>query len=414
MSPLSKALLISFLLVLLNSQTQQTKDSLYDLNGQTFSYIYGSGDSAGSSSARNTSSNANAYTPDSSYTPPVQGPAPATINCPVNQVYDNVLCQCVCVKGYYFANSTCVVYTNIVPTCGRNQVYQNNRCVCAPGFFLIGSVCDSCPPYSTYNLNTTSCVCAEGYVYVAGDCRLVNVVVPVPVPQPITCSINQQLVNGTCVCLKDFYVVKGVCTYCVAPNYYDTQNAICRPTCAINQVLDLGTNTCICNSGFVNIQGQCGQCPAYSVYNKLAAQCACINGYTFNSGACIPSTTPPTIPQTSKQPSDCSDPNAFYIAAVGCVCSTNYHLIGGFCQQCPTNTFYDPDLGICRIACQANEAFNIITGNCDCANTYFRINGTCSQCLGNTTYNPQTVSCSCPAGYRQTSGGLCVVGCGVN
>jgi hypothetical protein len=170
----------------------------------------------------------------------------------------------------------------------------------------------------------------------------------------------------------------------------------------------------VCNGGFVNIQGTCGQCPPYSVYNKAIAQCDCINGYTFNSGACIPVTNAPTKPELPVEPSECSDPNAYFIAGSGCICSVNFHLIGGLCQQCPTTTFYDPDLGICRIACLANESFNIVTGNCDCAPLYFRINGTCTKCLGNTTYNPQTNTCSCPTGYRQTSTGLCVIGCGVN
>lgn len=294
MGSIKKALLFSLLLVLLVSQATDLGNQIYTLEGQTFSFIYGNGAPSGSSSDRQTAST-NSYQPDSTYIPPTTGPAPATISCPVNQVYDNVLCQCVCVVGYYFANNICVPYTKVIPTCGKNQVYQNNRCVCATGFFLIGGECDVCPPYSTYNLATTSCICASGYVLVQGECRLpfIEPVRPQP-PTPILCSLNQELVNGVCVCLKDFYLVKGVCTYCVSPNFYDAQFAICRPQCASNQVYDLNTNTCVCNGGFVNINGQCAQCPAFSIYNKVAAQCDCINGYTFNSGACIPLTTAPT------------------------------------------------------------------------------------------------------------------------
>lgn len=174
MASLKKALLFSLLVVLLFSQATDLTHSVYTLEGQAFSFIYGNGDASGSNVDRSTSS-ANAFQPDSTYTAPVTGPAPATITCPINQVYDNILCQCVCVVGYYFVNNTCVAYSNVIPTCGKNQVYQNNRCVCAVGFFLIGSQCDVCPPYSTYNLATTSCVCASGYVLIQGECRLLYI-----------------------------------------------------------------------------------------------------------------------------------------------------------------------------------------------------------------------------------------------
>lgn len=180
MASLKQTLLFSLLLVLLCSQAHDLTNQVYTLEGKTFSFIYGDGASSGSNTDRHTDST-NAFQPDSTYTPPATGPAPATINCPVNQVYDNILCQCVCVVGYYFVNNTCVPYSNVIPTCGKNQVYQNNRCVCAVGFFLIGSECDVCPPYSTYNLATTSCVCAQGYVLVQGECRLPYVEPPRPV-----------------------------------------------------------------------------------------------------------------------------------------------------------------------------------------------------------------------------------------
>ena len=155
-------------------------------------------------------------------------------------------------------------------------------------------------------------------------------------------------------------------------------------------------------------------CPAYSVYNKALTQCDCIVGFTFNSGSCIPSTSAPTKNELPVQPSECEDNNAYFISGTGCICNSGYYLIRGICQQCPINSFWDADLGICRIPCLINESFNIVTGNCDCTPLYFRINGTCTKCPGNSTFNPQTGVCSCPTGYRQTSSGNCVIGCGVN
>lgn len=336
MCTLSKALLVSLLLVLLQSQAS-TVSQQYQLDGSTYTYVYGTGSTATSALSTRAVSDlsASTFTPDSTYTPPATGPAPATVNCPINQVYDNVLCYCVCIVGYYLKDGICVPYPNVTPTCGRNQVYQDKRCVCAQGYFLIGSLCDVCPPYSTYNLTTLSCQCATGYVLAQGECRLPFTPAPVP-PQPLVpqCGVNQKLVNNICQCLPDFYVVRGVCTYCVKPNFYDTQLGLCRPTCATNQLLDLSTLKCICLSGFNNIKGQCGSCPAYSVYNKLTAQCDCVNGYVFSSGICIPKTSAPLPPAPLPvAPRDCADVNAVLIAGV-CICSTSYHLIGGVCKQC--------------------------------------------------------------------------------
>lgn len=253
------------------------------------------------------------------------------------------------------SNGICYPNIETNPVCGRNQVYKDKRCICAEGFYLIGGICDVCPPYSTYQLTTLSCVCATGYVYVQGECRLVYNPPPVPPPPVIPqCKINEELVNNVCTCKKDFYLVKGVCTYCVSPNYYDPQLAVCRPTCTTNQQLDLTTLKCICLGGFKNINGECGVCPAYSVYNVDKQNCQCIDGYTFNSGLCVPATKPPIPEQPLPvDPSKCADEHAFLSQGV-CICMPGYHLLAGVCQTCPANTFFDATLGICRIACNAN------------------------------------------------------------
>jgi hypothetical protein len=204
-----------------------------------------------------------------------------------------------------------------------------------------------------------------------------------------------------------------VCTYCVTPNYYDPQLAICRPNCTKNQQLDINTLTCVCIGGYSPINGTCQTCPAYSIYNQFTQVCDCVTGYTFQTGICVPQTSAPIPPSNlpvSSRP--CADPNAFY-QAPNCVCLPTYHLIGGLCVQCANGTFFDPSLSICRIPCQANQVYNSVTGACACAQSYYLINGNCSQCTGNTTYNAQTSSCGCPTGYR-VSGGFCVIGCGVN
>ena len=91
-------LLIALLLVALNSQAATLTNSAHNADNQNH---YGSGEQRSDSSAKAGSQN-------KVYTPPATGPAPVTITCPYNQVYDNILCQCVCIIGYHFVGSDCV------------------------------------------------------------------------------------------------------------------------------------------------------------------------------------------------------------------------------------------------------------------------------------------------------------------
>lgn len=172
--------------------------------------------------------------------------------------------------------------------------------------------------------------------------------------------------------------------------------------------------TCYCVGGFRDLGNKCGVCPAYGIYNRAAKRCDCIEGYTFSSGFCIPKARPPIkTPPLPVDPRVCQDVNAFELDGL-CVCKPSYYLIKGICQQCTTGTFYDPDLGICRIPCPANEIYDIIKGQCDCAKNYYRIGSVCTQCKGQATFDPATQTCKCPPGHRLDGAGNCVVGCGVN
>lgn len=235
MNSLSRWLLLSLLLVALYSQSAPAGSlSLYNQQNGTYVYIYGSGQQGDDSLGVRDSSTTSAGPQTTAYVPPAT-PTPVQINCPYNQVYDNILCQCVCLIGFHFEGSACVANANPTAVCGKNEVYQDGRCVCAQGFFLIGSNCDVCPPYSAYNLPSLSCKCIPGYVLLNGACALpYNPPTPAPQPTPPTCSLNQRLSNNICVCNDGYYVIKGACTYCAAPNYYDSQLALCRPPCGLN------------------------------------------------------------------------------------------------------------------------------------------------------------------------------------
>jgi hypothetical protein len=236
MSFCKTTLLFSLLIIALYSQSANLDNAkYYTVQNQTYLNVYGTGSQADSTLGVRDTNAVQAGAQVNTYTPPSAGPAPVQVTCPYNQVYDNILCQCVCIIGYHFEGSSCVANGNPQATCGKNQVYQDKRCACAQGFYLIGSACDVCPPYSAYDLSTLSCPCVPGYTLVNGNCVLpYNPPQPSPLPTPPTCSINQKLVNNICVCIEGFNLIKGVCTYCAAPNYFDTQLAICRPTCKTN------------------------------------------------------------------------------------------------------------------------------------------------------------------------------------
>jgi hypothetical protein len=213
MTSISRWLLLSLLLAALYSQSAPVSSlSTYTEGSGTFVYIVGSGQQGAASLGQRNSSRTSVGEQPVAYTPPAE-PTPVKIDCPFNQVYDNILCQCVCIIGFHFQGSDCVLNTGIDVTCGRNEIYRDGRCVCGDKFYLIGSACDVCPPYSAYDLTTLSCKCIPGYTLVNGACAL-PFTPPPPAPRPVvpTCSINQQLVNGICQCRQGFFLIRGTCT----------------------------------------------------------------------------------------------------------------------------------------------------------------------------------------------------------
>lgn len=187
---------------LTHSQTNSVDASVAD-GTVTFESIFGYGPPANVTIGTRDPNSVQSGSQDSNLVPPVVVGAPApAIQCPFNQMYDNILCKCVCVLGYFFQANACVPYQNYVPNCAKNQIYQNGRCACANGFYLIGTVCDVCPPYSTYDIPTLSCPCIYGYALNNGNCALIYVAPPTP-PVPVVpiCGVNQQVVNNICICL---------------------------------------------------------------------------------------------------------------------------------------------------------------------------------------------------------------------
>ena len=169
MSTLKTALLLSLMMVLLYSQSSGVATpTTYTLDGQTYSYVYGTGSANANNLGDRSSISSTSINVEQVYQPPAIAPHPVVITCPYNQIYDNIMCTCVCIHGYYNQNGVCVAIPNYGPQCGRNEIYRDSRCVCAAGFYLIANRCDVCPPYSTYDIAKLQCYCVQGYVAVNG------------------------------------------------------------------------------------------------------------------------------------------------------------------------------------------------------------------------------------------------------
>ena len=89
-----KLLLLSLLLGACLASSENT----YDANGQTYLFTYGSGQADQAEIAQVQTSFANTNLPKP------KGPDPIELDCPYLQVYDNILCKCVCIFGYYLAD----------------------------------------------------------------------------------------------------------------------------------------------------------------------------------------------------------------------------------------------------------------------------------------------------------------------
>ena len=75
------------------------------------------------------------------------------------------------------------------------------------------------------------------------------------------------------------------------------------------------------------------------------------------------------------------------------MCKDGYYLVRGSCIQCPADTIYDSDLGICRPICGINEEFSSTLRKCVCLSGYYLIGNSCKHCPSNTIYEERLGIC---------------------
>lgn len=103
MKVFTNLLLLTLLLVALHAESVPVASATYyTVQNQSYLYIYGNGAQGSPSLGDRSVSTVSSGSQNSNYVAPAAGPTPVAITCPYNQVYDNILCQCVCIIGYHF------------------------------------------------------------------------------------------------------------------------------------------------------------------------------------------------------------------------------------------------------------------------------------------------------------------------
>ena len=137
--------------------------------------------------------------------------------CGANAIFQNG--RCFCNPGYFVINGRCqscpkgTAYDNTtkncVSICSRNEVFDGQKCICAPSHYNISGKCDKCPPETTYNELFGRCDCASGKTWHSG----LNQCVPI-------CTEFEQLVGVVCDCKPPYVRINGVCGSCPRHSIY--------------------------------------------------------------------------------------------------------------------------------------------------------------------------------------------------
>lgn len=137
--------------------------------------------------------------------------------------------------------------------CKANQVFSQGQCVCAMGYYLLGSACALCTKTNCATCNVGNCLtCVNGYVVQSGSC--------------LSCIQNCKTCTATTscsVCFKGFFYDASSST-CV-----QTGNSILSYT-FINNLANLCSVGCIsCSSPSI-----CTSCsPGFAMRTTYCVPC---------------------------------------------------------------------------------------------------------------------------------------------
>lgn len=276
--------------------------------------------------------------------------------CGQNSVYSQNVSSCVCISGFGLMNGVCSVCPSnyfisqgYCVTCPVNSVLNaiKNTCDCQSGYYTnqFGICSKKCSTNEVYDSSSQQCSCLAGLGRINGVCTVCPTGTQVVGDSCSSCSQNEQLVNGKCICKTGYaYNTGKVCTFCS-----DLPN------------------------GFL-INGVCSVCPSGLVYTGNYI-CSCPAGKIKSGSSCISQCQADELLDSQGNCFTCGNNQA--ISGGKCVCKTGYSL-----NSC----------GICVLACTSGQ---------------FVFQGGCAVCPLNTVFNSQIGGCSCPDGYYKDNFGVC-------
>lgn len=360
----------------------------------------------------------------------------------------NTTVNCACLAGFYDVNTTavCAPCSPLCATCfntptnctscntAANFIAQQNSCVCAPQFYLLGTTCVACSPIcqtcavsSIYCLTcpsmrvlagtsnpaykTCSCNTTAGYVEVDNVC--VDATCSDIDPYCRQCSLdltglrlrtcyncigNRVYVQNQCVCAPGFYEnANKVCTPCGAGCQQCTNATVCL-SCASASTPN-GDGTCSCRTGSLLITFANGlycqpctiNCASCSVVSSNCTSCK--NGMVLQNGVCI-------CPVGTY-------PSADGLQCIPCAAKCDSCVNGTGCDRCSTGYLWDNVLKQCTLNClqgSFNSGSQCTPCPAGCSSCFTEL--ICSSCL--TGFNMYAGSCrsTCPDG-TYASGGNC-------
>ena len=335
--------------------------------------------------------------------------------------------QCaLCGSGEVFSNGQCISAIS----CGPNQYFNGQLCVCNPNYLLVNGVC-----YITCGANAviinSNCQCIPGYVYSISTNQCVT--------QP-QCEPNFTLLNGACTCKEPYGIINKKCLTCVAHStrsltgnclcdsgYEFNANFVCVLKCPDHSHLN-SQGLCECDQGYYSknnvctviptctngqvFNGQQCDCPQGQIVNKYTSQCtACTGaGETVFNGMCDCKSTYYPSPQGCKL---CPQYSHYSSTAQTCQCDQGYYSKNNVClviptctngqvfngQQCvcPQGQITDKNTNQCTACTGAGET--VVNGKCDCKSPYYPSAQGCKLCPDHSQYSSTAQACKCDQGY---------------
>ena len=238
--------------------------------------------------------------------PPIDGQC-QELSCPdINHVYDSITRTCKCKGPLSWVRGRC----EYIKGCGENEYWCGTHCKCHYGYVREHGKCvrstatiPKCPPYSTFDIVSYSCVCHQGYHPV----------------RPYVCQKCPDNTHWDGFKCNDNRHNSPDDKYCAQGYIYDLFTASCifdaTTGCGPNEYYD--APHCRCKLGYFVIEGACQKCPYGTFFDGLS--CNDVHVQT------------------------CEDPYKFWNGRE-CVCQPEFFEYGNTCVRCPANTEWN---GIC-------------------------------------------------------------------